>query len=54
MAQSNQWDNETGPAPVLTPVAARGGLISGRVRLILVVSLTLVIAAFAIIYAMPL
>src|SRR5258707_284445 len=62
MAQSNlrtpsldpTVPNETAnPAPVLTPVAARQGLISGRVRLVLVVSLTLVIAAFAIIYAMP-
>jgi hypothetical protein len=62
MAPSNQWDRsvdrESGntaadPAPVLTPVAARQGQISGRVRLVLVVSLTLVIAAFAIIYAMP-
>jgi hypothetical protein len=63
MAQSNQWDHsldETGEnsaaghEQVLTPVEARQGLISGRVRLVLMVSITLVIAAFAIIYAMPL
>jgi hypothetical protein len=58
MVQSNQWDrpldNEaSNPAPVLTPVEARQGLISGRVSLILMVSLALVIAAFAVIYAMP-
>jgi hypothetical protein len=62
MAQSNQWDHPLDRSagnepprhgPVLTPVAARQGLISGRVRLVLIVSLTLVIAAFAIIYAMP-
>ena len=40
-------------APILTPVEARQGVISGRVRLILAVSLTLVVVAFAIIYAVP-
>ena len=44
--------SETGPT--LTPVAARQGVISGRVLLVLTVSLTLIVAAFALIYVMPL
>ena len=34
----------------LTPVEARQGVISGRVRFVLVASLMLVITAFAVIY----
>ena len=34
----------------LTPVEARQGVISGRVRVVLVASLMLVVAAFAVIY----
>ena len=37
-------------ATILTPVEARQGVISGRVQLVLGVSLTLVIVAFVIIY----
>ena len=35
---------------VLTPVDARQGLISGRVRLVLAVSMALAVAAFVAIY----
>jgi hypothetical protein len=35
---------------VLTPVEARQGLISGRVRLVLMASIALVVAAFVAIY----
>ena len=35
---------------VLTPVEARQGVISGRVRLVLMVSMALVIVAFMIVY----
>ena len=38
-------------APVLTPEEARQGVISGRVRLVLVVSLMLSAIAGAIVYA---
>jgi hypothetical protein len=38
-------------APILTPVEARQGVISGRVRLILVVSLMLAVISGAIVYA---
>ena len=34
----------------LTPVKARQGVISGRIRLVLAVSLALVVVAFVIIY----
>lgn len=34
----------------LTPVEARQGVISGRVRFILIASLMLVVTAFAVIY----
>ena len=59
MAQANQWDRplETRKedpathAPILTPEEARQGVISGRVRFLLAVSLTLVVVAFAIVYA---
>ena len=50
----NTVRRENKPAPKLTPVAARQGVISGRVLLVLTVSLTLVVALFAFIYAMPL
>ena len=59
MAQANRWGrryepvtrDETTHAPILTPEEARQGVVSGRVRLILAVSLTLVVVAFAIIFA---
>ena len=59
MAQIKPWDHtpEFGArdgayqAPVLTPVEARQGIISGRVRLVLVVSLMLAVIAGAITYA---
>ena len=59
MAQTNPWvhsmelegrSEDTRPPSVLTPVEARQGLISGRVVLILMVSLTLAIIAGAIVY----
>ena len=55
MAQINPWvhsmeNEDIRPAAVLTPVEARQGLISGRVVLILIVSLTLAVIAGAIIY----
>jgi hypothetical protein len=61
MAQANRWDaslettvrrEPVDHAPVLTAVEARQGVTSGRVRLILLVSLTLVIVAFAVIYTL--
>jgi len=39
------------PAPVLTPVESRQGIISGRVLMILTSSLMLAGIAFAIIYS---
>ncbi len=59
MAQANPWDTtmrldsrETGNhTPILTPVEARQGVISGRVRMILAVSLTLAVISGAIVYA---
>jgi hypothetical protein len=59
MAETNQWDNSLestlrhenpSHGPILTPVEARQGVVSGRVRLILAVSLMLAIVAGAIIY----
>jgi len=38
-------------APILTPVEARQGVISGRVRMILAVSLMLAVISGAIVYA---
>jgi hypothetical protein len=38
----------------LTPIEARQGVISGRVQLVLAVSLTLVIVAFVAIYGVGL
>ncbi len=59
MPQANHWDRriEAGQrdvathAPLLTPEEARQGVVSGRIRRILVISLTLTIVAFAVIYA---
>jgi hypothetical protein len=59
MAQANPWDTtmkldrqEMGNhAPILTPVEARQGVISGRVTLILAVSLMLAVISGAIVYA---
>ena len=59
MAQANQWDrpierhpDETAThAPILSPEEARQGVVSGRIRLLLAASLTLVVVAFAIVYA---
>ena len=38
-------------APILTPVESRQGVISGRIRLVLAVSLMLIVVAFALVYA---
>jgi len=38
-------------APILTPEEARQGVVSGRVRLILAVSLILAALAFVIVYS---
>jgi hypothetical protein len=59
MAEANQWDRplETRPedkathATILSPEEARQGVISGRIRFLLAASLTLVVVAFAIVYA---
>lgn len=58
MAEVQRWDpslnerqEDVKHAPVLTPEEARQGVVSGRIRLVLAVSLTLVVVAFAIIYA---
>jgi hypothetical protein len=59
MAQANRWDAPLGTtvhrdgheAPILTPDEARQGVVSGRVRMILASSLTLVIIAFALVFA---
>ena len=59
MAEANQWDrpletrnrDEATHAPILTPEEARQGVISGRIRFLLAASLTLVVVAFAIVYA---
>ena len=59
MAQANQWDRQAERrsedtathAPILSPEEARQGVISGRIRLLLAASLTLVVVAFAIVYA---
>jgi hypothetical protein len=59
MTQLHQWDESheskrDGSAThsvILSPEEARQGVISGRIRLLLAVSLTLVVVAFAIIYA---
>jgi len=59
MAQANPWDTtmlmERQPiaeqTSILTPVEARQGVISGRIRMILMVSLTLAVIAGAIVYA---
>ena len=54
MAQPKPFDpmsEHHGPAPVLTPVESRQGIISGRVLMILTSSLMLAGIAFAIIYS---
>ncbi|HXJ03194.1 MAG TPA: hypothetical protein VNH44_18385 [Micropepsaceae bacterium] len=51
MEQVNHRHDDVTHAPILTAEEARQGVISGRIRLLLAVSLTLVIVAFAIIYA---
>ena len=59
MAQANPWERSleldrrerANYAPILTSEEARQGVISGRVRLVLAVSMMLVIVAFAIIFA---
>jgi hypothetical protein len=38
-------------APVLTPEEARQGIMTGRLRRILAVSVTLVVVAFVVLYA---
>ena len=58
MAQTNPWnhsmelDRREGArhAAILTPEEARQGVISGRVSLVLTVSLTLAVIAGAIVY----
>ena len=42
--------NHVDHVETLTPVEARQGVISGRVRLVLLTSMTLVIVAFTAIY----
>jgi hypothetical protein len=59
MAEANEWDrpqerrsqDNTTHAPILSAEEARQGVVSGRVRFLLAVSLTLVVVAFAIVYA---
>ena len=60
MAQSNRLDriyaDEQRPetavyAPILTPEEARQGVVSGRVRLVLAVSLILAALAFVVVYS---
>ena len=43
--------DERGAAPVLTPVESRQGVMTGRVRWILAISLALVIIAMVSLYA---
>ena len=47
----NHISEHDGPAPVLTPVESRQGIISGRVLTILTSSLMLAAIAFVIIYS---
>ena len=62
MDQAKAWDQNSEACghdvatqtPVLTPEEARQGVISGRVRLVLLVSLMLCAVAFAILFAVPL
>jgi hypothetical protein len=59
MTEANQWDRplQTRPedsathAPILSPEEARQGVVSGRIIFLLAASLTLVIVAFTIVYA---
>ncbi len=39
-------------APILTPEEARQGIMTGRLRWILAISVTLVVVAFVVLYAM--
>ena len=58
MVQVHSWEKplayenkeHAGYSPILSPEEARQGVISGRVRMVLAVSLMLVIAAFAIVF----
>jgi hypothetical protein len=62
MDQAKSWDHTSElhdhdaatHTPMLTPEEARQGVISGRVRLVLLVSLTLVVVAFALVYVVNL
>jgi hypothetical protein len=62
MEQAKPWDQNSEAyghhtathTAVLTPEEARQGVISGRVRLVLLVSLMLAAVAFAIVFAVPL
>jgi hypothetical protein len=61
MDQAKPWDHRSeayghdvaSHTPVLTPEEARQGVISGRVRLVLLVSLMLAVVAAAIMFAVP-
>jgi hypothetical protein len=58
MAHVNSWEKPAEPetrehathSPILNPEEARGGVISGRVRMVLAVSLMLAVAAFAVVF----
>ena len=59
MVQAHSWDRplemerprQANHSPILSPEEARQGVISGRVRMVLAISLTLAIAAFAVVFA---
>jgi hypothetical protein len=58
MAQANSWEKPLESerqeyathSPLLNAEEARQGVISGRVRMVLAVSLMLVVAAFAVVF----
>ena len=58
MVQAHSWekqldyktDEKARHSPILTPEEARQGVISGRVRMVLAISLMLVIASFAVVF----
>ena len=58
MAEPHSWENRLESerqehathSPLLSPEEARQGVISGRVRMVLAVSLMLAVAAFAIVF----